>query len=142
MQLAAAPGLALAILAAATRQQHGLKPVSFYRELRNVSHGWVFYSRNTQEVGMSVQPFLTIATFPGQVVELACSRCARKSVHAKARLARLYGDELGIPELIQRLSQDCPHRKSDGAAGCGAAVRFPGAPIVIAVQAPAVQPRR
>lgn len=91
---------------------------------------------------MSVQPFLTIATYPGQVVELACARCARKSVHAKARLARLYGDELGIPELIQRLSQDCPHRKADGAAGCSAAVRFPGSPLVIAAQSPAAQQQR
>jgi hypothetical protein len=89
-----------------------------------------------------MQPFLTIATFPGQVVELACERCARKSVNAKARLARLYGDELGIPELIQRLSQDCPHRRSDGAAGCGAAVRFPGSPVVVAAQPPTAQVQR
>ena len=91
---------------------------------------------------MSVQPFLTIATYPGQVVELACARCARKSVHAKARLARLYGDELGIPELIQKLSQDCPHRKADGPAACSAAVRFPGSPLVIAAQPPAAQQQR
>jgi len=84
---------------------------------------------------MPAQPFLTIATFPGQVIELACSRCGRKGVHAKSRMARVYGDEIAIPDLIQRLSADCPYRKNAGAAHCRAAVRFPGAPVVAAAEA-------
>ncbi len=84
---------------------------------------------------MSTQPFLTIASFPGQVIEVSCSRCGRKGVHAKARMARIYGDDTAIPDLICRLTEDCAFRKSAGVAHCRAAVRFPGAPLPVQPEA-------
>ena len=86
---------------------------------------------------MPPQPFLTIATFPGQVIEISCTRCGRKGVHAKARMARVHGDDTAIPELIRRLSQDCAFRKSAGEAYCRAAVRFPGTPLPVWPEGPA-----
>lgn len=80
---------------------------------------------------MTVQPFLTIATFPGQVIEVACAQCGRRNLHAKSRLARVYGDEIAIPQLLQRLTAECALRKNEGAARCRAAVRFPGTPEVV-----------
>jgi hypothetical protein len=86
---------------------------------------------------MPPQPFLTIATFPGQVIEISCTRCGRKGVHAKARMARVHGDDTSIPELIRRLSQDCAFRKNAGEAYCRAAVRYPGTPLPIRPEVPA-----
>ena len=79
---------------------------------------------------MSNQPFLTIASFPGQVIDFYCMRCGRKGVHAKRRLARTYGGDTGIPELLRKLSKDCSVRDTDGEACCHAAVRLPGSPLI------------
>jgi hypothetical protein len=77
---------------------------------------------------MAKQPFLTIASFPGQVIEISCARCGRRSLWTRARLARTYGDETSIPELIRRLSENCSFRQDGGGAQCRAAVRLPGSP--------------
>jgi hypothetical protein len=75
---------------------------------------------------MPPQTFLTIATFPGQVIEFSCSRCALRRAHSKTRLARSYGSDFAIPDLVLALSAKCPLREGDGEAPCGAGFRFPG----------------
>jgi hypothetical protein len=75
---------------------------------------------------MPPQTFLTIATFPGQVIELSCSRCAFRSAHSKNRLARCYGGDFAIPDLVLTLSAKCPFRGGDPETPCGAGFRFPG----------------
>jgi len=93
---------------------------------------------------MPVHPFLTIASFPGQVIELSCTRCGRRNIPAKARLARMFGDMTAIPELIARLSGDCPFRKKAGPGYCRASLRFPGDlphPAPVANRHPAGLPR-
>ena len=75
---------------------------------------------------MPPQTFLTIATFPGQVIELSCARCRLRSTHSKMRLARRYGLDFAIPELVLALSASCPLRGGAQAAQCGAGLRFPG----------------
>jgi len=75
---------------------------------------------------MAEHPFLTIASFPGQVIELACTRCGRRNIYAKTRLARVHGEMTAIPELIARLSSDCSFRKKAGPGYCRASLRFPG----------------
>jgi hypothetical protein len=83
---------------------------------------------------------LTIASFPGQVIEISCPQCGRRTFNTKARLTRVHGDETTIPELIRRLTGDCPVRQTAGHARCGAATRFAGSPPLIPLAAPERRP--
>jgi hypothetical protein len=87
-------------------------------------------------------PLLTIASFPGQVIEISCSRCGRRSVHAKARLARVYGDTISIEDLIGRLTGNCSIRQTarEG-AHCAASVRTPFSPLIIDTSSPLADTR-
>jgi len=63
---------------------------------------------------------LTIAEFPGPVVEVHCPRCDRHGRYAKARLAERFGPDLSLPDLLRQLSPDCPARGQPGIESCSA----------------------
>ncbi len=72
---------------------------------------------------MATSGALSLADFPSQTVEIACSRCDRHGRYAKARLAAKYGPGIALPELLRRISGDCPQRAQLGTRSCGA--RYP-----------------
>ena len=63
---------------------------------------------------------LTIAQFPGPVVEVHCPRCNRQGRYSRKRLVERFGPDLGLPDLLRRLAPDCPARSRPGIDPCGA----------------------
>ena len=51
---------------------------------------------------------LTIAELPGPVVEVHCPRCDRRGRYVREWLAERVGPNLSLPDLLRRLSPDCP----------------------------------
>jgi hypothetical protein len=59
------------------------------------------------------------------VLDIRCTRCERAGRYQVAALVKRYGPRIGIPDLLRRLSADCPCRKSVSAYDlCG--VHCPG----------------
>lgn len=46
--------------------------------------------------------------FPGDVVELRCTKCERHGRYSKASLIAEHGGEIGLPDLRAKLAADCP----------------------------------
>jgi hypothetical protein len=51
---------------------------------------------------------VSLANFPADHIELACSQCNRRGRYAKARLLVEHGSTIGLPDLRMRLAADCP----------------------------------
>ena len=69
---------------------------------------------------MSTAGALTISEFPGSVVEVQCPRCERRGRYAKAGLVERFGPDMRLPDLLRRLSPDCPTRGRAGIESCAA----------------------
>jgi hypothetical protein len=69
---------------------------------------------------MSIAGALTIAEFPGLVLEVYCRRCDRRGRYVKARLVERFGLNLSLPDLLRELSPDCPARGRPGIESCSA----------------------
>src|SRR5690242_20505174 len=63
---------------------------------------------------MSAAAALTVAEFPGPVLEVPCPLCDRRGRYAKARLVERFGPNLSLPDLLGQLSPDCPTRGRPG----------------------------
>lgn len=50
-----------------------------------------------------------LAAFPHPRVRIICTKCDRQGDYSTARLQARYGD-IGMPDLLTRLSADCPRR--------------------------------
>ncbi len=46
------------------------------------------------------------------VLVVACTRCDRTGRYNLETLIARHGEDFGIPDLLRRLSKDCPKRKS------------------------------
>jgi hypothetical protein len=55
---------------------------------------------------MSSAGALTIAEFPGLVLEIYCRRCDRRGRYARARLAERFGPDPSLPDLLRQFSPD------------------------------------
>jgi hypothetical protein len=53
-----------------------------------------------------------LANYPGDVVELACSKCDRNGRYRKASLVAIHGAEIGLPDLRARIAADCPKMRN------------------------------
>jgi hypothetical protein len=60
----------------------------------------------------------TLAYYPYVTVRIGCALCRREGVYRLARLAATYGSEIALPELLARLTRQCPHHSQGG--GCAA----------------------
>ena len=69
---------------------------------------------------MSAAGALTIAEFPGSLLEVHCPRCGRRGRYAKARLAERFGPGLSLPDLLREISPDRPARGRPGIESCSA----------------------
>ena len=68
---------------------------------------------------------VSLTDYPGEWVELACSKCARRGRYHKARLVAEHGAEIGLPDLRTLLAADCALiRNRVGNEACGAV--YPG----------------
>jgi len=63
---------------------------------------------------------LTIAEFPGSVVEVHCPRCDRRGQYAKVRRVERFGAGIRLPDLLREFAPDCPARNSLNNQSCGA----------------------
>ena len=48
--------------------------------------------------------------YPYVVVRIGCEACVRRGAYRLVRLAHKYGPEIALPELLERLTADCPLR--------------------------------
>lgn len=64
---------------------------------------------------------LTLADYPGKMVEIACSRCGRRGRLRKDRLIEAYGSEICLPDVRHRLARCERH----GRLGDTCRVHFP-----------------
>jgi hypothetical protein len=65
-----------------------------------------------------------LANYPGDVVELACSKCERRGHYRKVSLVAIHGATIGLPDLRVRIAADCPRMRDPiGNDPCG--VHFP-----------------
>jgi hypothetical protein len=53
---------------------------------------------------------MRLSAFPYVVVRIACSHCKRHGSYRLARLAEAHGAETDLPELLERVTADCPWR--------------------------------
>jgi hypothetical protein len=69
-----------------------------------------------------MRPQVPLAEYPGELVNLACSKCDRQGKLSKARLIAEHGANKGLVDLLNLLSMDCPKAKKDwqGLTSCGA----------------------
>jgi len=51
--------------------------------------------------------------FPLPTIEIACDHCGRFGRYSKARFVDLVGEETELPQALEQLAQDCPHRAAD-----------------------------
>ena len=51
-----------------------------------------------------------LAFYPFVVVRTACWVCSRNGAYRLARLAAKFGPEIGLRDLLDRVSYDCPWR--------------------------------
>jgi hypothetical protein len=63
---------------------------------------------------------LTIADYPGDQVDIACSKCDRRGRYRKNILAERFDSDAVLPDVLARLSADCPRRTPHGNDPCGA----------------------
>jgi hypothetical protein len=50
---------------------------------------------------------VSLADYPGETIELACSKCGRRGRYHKARLVAEHGPEIGLPDLRVLLATNC-----------------------------------
>ncbi len=50
----------------------------------------------------------TLVRYPYVVVRIGCEACVRGGAYRLARLAHKFGPEIPLPELLKRLTADCP----------------------------------
>ena len=63
---------------------------------------------------------LTLAEFPGSIVEVHCPWCDRRGRYTKERLMERFDADMRLPDLLRELSPDCPARGRPGIESCGA----------------------
>lgn len=51
--------------------------------------------------------------YPGEFVSLECTKCDRAGKLSKARLIQQYGPQMGLVNLLNTLTMDCPKAKRD-----------------------------
>ena len=68
----------------------------------------------------------TLSRWPLDPIEIVCDRCERRGRYRKATLLERYGGDVVMPEVLARVSADCPKRAGLGADVCG--VRYAEAP--------------
>ena len=60
----------------------------------------------------------TLASYPGDVVYVSCSRCDRRSAYRRSSLMTAFGAGASLPDVLAGLA-NCP-RASDASSPCGA----------------------
>lgn len=63
---------------------------------------------------------LTLADYPTDLVHIACQRCDRRGQYRRAALIARYGEKALLPDLLARLTRDCPMRSMTRNKACGA----------------------
>lgn len=53
---------------------------------------------------------MRLSAYPFVVVRIDCSHCKRRGTYRLARLAEGHGAEIELPELLERITDDCPWR--------------------------------
>ncbi len=64
---------------------------------------------------------MLLSEYPADLVRLACRRCGRRGQYRRSTLAKRFGADIGLPELLARLvdQAECGQRGSMSAP-CGA----------------------
>ena len=63
---------------------------------------------------------ITLAEFRAELIGLACRRCERRGQYRRSSLIARYGEKAALPDVLARLSDDCPMRSTIGSNACGA----------------------
>jgi len=71
---------------------------------------------------------LTVAQFPGEMIEVVCAACERRGVYAKARLAEQFGAAMALPTLLSKLTHDYRERTRPPKMRCGLSYARRGLP--------------
>ena len=66
---------------------------------------------------------ISLAEHPASMVRLKCSKCGRSGHYRKAALIEKYGANVPLPDLLHRISADCPKMAALGNDPCGANYR-------------------
>lgn len=63
-----------------------------------------------------------LSEFPGEFVNVACTKCDRAGKLSKARLIQQYGGNMGLVNLLNAITMDCTKAKRDSQllSYCGA----------------------
>jgi hypothetical protein len=59
----------------------------------------------------------TVATYPHDLVRLACGRCERQGQYRRAALVQRFGANASVPDVLHRIAQ-CP-RVGNASDPCG-----------------------
>ncbi|TCL09160.1 hypothetical protein BXY66_1205 [Shimia isoporae] len=51
--------------------------------------------------------------WPFETVEIACDHCGRFGRYHKATFLEVVGEQIELPQALEIVSQDCPHRAND-----------------------------
>lgn len=63
---------------------------------------------------------LTLATYPFDDVRIRCEPCGREGCYRRTRLIERFGANRSMPEVLGRITADCPRKRAFSPASCQA----------------------
>jgi hypothetical protein len=63
---------------------------------------------------------LTLATYPFDEVRIRCEPCGREGRYRRTRLIERLGADTSMPDVLGRITADCPRKRAFAPVGCRA----------------------
>lgn len=63
---------------------------------------------------------LTLATYPFDEVRIRCDACGREGRYRRSRLIARFGADTSMPDVLGRITADCPRKRAFSPASCQA----------------------
>lgn len=63
---------------------------------------------------------LALSTYPFDQVRIRCDLCGRAGRYNRGRLIARFGAQMSMPELLGRMTADCPERRALFSGSCQA----------------------